>query len=155
MGMFKRSKDPRTANLEQLASAKFGIFFAFPAGIIFYVCLSKILTNNPAYIAVLLVLIVAIFITNLRKRKKLEQELNEESPMTDNEKSFVKRHITKTLIILLIILAFSAVMSNSGKGSSKTHDSQYEEVFGKDPNEWTKEDKDYVNNLFDFINGNN
>ena len=155
MGIFtKKSADPRTAKLKKLASAKFATIFAPLAAVIFIFCLGSFIKMTMVYALLFVVLFILAALTNFRNWKKLEKELNAESPITESEKKIIKKEMSKTIIVLIIIFAFAGAMATGNSSSNSTKD-QHEEVFSKDPNDWTKEDKAYVDNLFKFIDKHN
>ena len=54
------------------------------------------------------------------------------------------------VIIIVIIFIFVACSMSS---ENKKH--QYDDVFNKNPNNWSDDEKDYVNDLFDWMKKNN
>lgn len=48
------------------------------------------------------------------------------------------------VVVVLLVLLFVF-------RSCRNNDNKYEDVFNKDPNTWTEEEEDYVNNLYEFV----
>lgn len=55
-----------------------------------------------------------------------------------------KINLKRTLVIMMIALVFVLACAKLSKNDSK------ENPFDKNPNNWTQEDKDYVNNFFEW-----
>lgn len=66
-----------------------------------------------------------------------------------SEQASVKKGSGKVVLAITAFLLICALIAGGGEISSGG--SRYDEVFSKNPNEWTKEDEQYVNDLFEFI----
>ena len=58
---------------------------------------------------------------------------------------------------LIVIIPFAMIMGigSASCSNNSSSNNQYSEVFGKDPNDWNNDDKEYVNDLFDWIDEQN
>lgn len=63
--------------------------------------------------------------------------------------------IISAIIIGIALIALVVTSFNEGLSKTSNNDRPtYDDVFGKDPNDWTDEDKEYVDDLFEWIDEN-
>ena len=92
-------------------------------------------------------------INELDNRELTEEQIRIlEEQYKNKSKDLVKSIFSGILIVIVVALLLYGFQSCSD--NDDYYSDKYDEVFHKDPNTWTKEDKDYVNNLFDFIDEN-
>lgn len=68
----------------------------------------------------------------------------------DAENEASAKKLSRNIIIIVVILLIVAWAMAGGTGGSNT----YDDVFDKDPNEWTEDEEQYVNDLFEWIDEN-
>ncbi len=79
------------------------------------------------------------------------------SVISDEDCSTIIKEVNKKVIftsilsVVLVIIAFAILMSSITGGGN----SEFDDVFNKDPNNWSDDEKDYVNDLFDWMKENN
>lgn len=82
------------------------------------------------------------------KAKEVEKALR---PKTKEEKRSIAIKIGCFAVIFVIVLYISIACSISKRDRGY----EYDDVFKKDPNNWSDDEKDYVNDLFDYMKENN
>ena len=152
----KQPLDAHTALLEKYARAKWSLY-ASPVLLIAIVAFLSDLAQNSGRIVFFALIALGVFncINSFIQTKKLRKKLEAEAPLSENDKNYVKKYIKKTLITLVAVLALVSIMYTIADSPSSKNDSRYEEVFGKDPNDWNEADKKYVNDLFAWIDKQN
>ena len=156
MGLFKKQPlDEHTQLLDKYAKAKWGVYASPVLLAIVVFAVRSIVKVSTLFFIVAIVLAVVNCLYYLVQSKKLRKQLEAEAPLSENDKLYVKKYIKKTLITLVAVLALVGIMYTIADSPSSKHDSRYKEVFGKDPNDWNEADKEYVNDLFAWIDKQN
>jgi len=155
MSLFaKKPQDERGKKLYQYAQDSFNVLFMPVVVAIALLMGGKNIGNT--FLLVLIAMAVVAEIVSLVRKGKLRRKLEEEAPLTEEELSYVKNFNKKRVIYLVavvVIVGLLYVITDSSSTGSNATKKQHEETFGKDPNDWDEDDKRYVENLFDFIDG--
>ena len=160
MGIFNKKPqqplDERTALLEKYAKAKWSLY-ASPVLLIAIVAFLGDFAQNSGRIYFIALIALGVFncINSFIQTKKLRKQLETDEPMSENDKLYAKNYIKKRVIVVVAVLGLVSIMYAIADAPSSKKDSRYEEVFGKDPNDWNEADKKYVNDLFAWIDKQN
>ena len=119
--------------------------------------------GEPIFLFVPLVMIVSglLCIWSYKHTKKIDQEIEEvleSRNLSDDELARIEEYnqkqakeLKKSIVFGVITVAIIAIFMLGIQNCNCAGDSKYEDVFNKDPNTWTEDEEDYVNNLFDYI----
>ena len=70
-----------------------------------------------------------------------------------SEKEY-RKDILYALVNLIVVVLCMIVVATTGNGKNKSHNSKYGDVWNKNPNEWTQDEKDYIDENYDWLNDN-
>lgn len=86
---------------------------------------------------------------NVNKEGYRSPKLN----LVESKNPMRKLTILGIISIIVIVASLIFLFLNSDNSNKSSHDNKttYDEVFDKDPNTWTDNDKEYVNDLFEHV----
>ena len=84
-----------------------------------------------------------------------EMELTIDAGYEDKRQKKNLTILCTALAVLLVIVFLLIKMIAGTSFYKKDKDREFDDVFNKDPNNWSEEEKEYVNDLFDWIDENN